>query len=297
MDKRIGVIGGSGLYEMDGLRVQEQRRVETPYGAPSDAYLLGELDGVPVAFLSRHGRGHRHSPSEVPYRANVLGFKLLGIDALLSVGAVGSLQEEIEPLHLVVPDQFFDRTRNRASTFFTGGAVGHVAFADPVCPALAGDLLEAGHESDCTMHEGGTYLCMEGPAFSTRAESRLYRSWGMSVIGMTNLTEAKLAREAEICYATLAMVCDYDCWHEGHDDVSAEMVLDILQRSVANAQRVIRAAVPRLSDSRECGCRGAVRNALLTEPDSISDEARHRLGPILDKYLERQPAESEGERQ
>jgi len=233
---RIGVVGGSGLYSMQGLEVHDEITLDTPYGAPSDSFVLGALDDTPVAFLARHRRGHHYPPSAVPYRANIYGFKLLGVSNLFSVSAAGSLREEIEPLHLVVPDQFVDRTRSRVSTFAESGAVIHVGMADPVCPRLSALLVEAAGEEQVVVHAGGTYLCIDGPQFSTRAESYLYRSWGMDVIGMTNATEAKLAREAGIGYATLAMACDYDCWHERHDDVTIEMALGNLRASVDNAQ-------------------------------------------------------------
>ena len=283
---RIGVIGGSGLYDLDQFGDCQEVTLMTPFGEPSDAYVLGEFDGVHVAFLSRHGRGHRYNPTEIPYRANLYGFKSLGVQSVISVGAVGSLREKIRPLDMVVPDQFFDRTQRRTSSFFTDGVVGHVAFADPVCPQLSSVLADACDASGCNVHRGGTYLCMEGPQFSTRSESNLYRAWGMHVIGMTNLTEAKLAREAEICYATLALVCDYDCWHQEHADVSAEMVLGILQESIANAKRVVVEAVKRVSSERRCACGTAMRNAVLSDPAQIPMETRRRLGLLLDKYLE-----------
>lgn len=285
MGTRIGVIGGSGLYAMEGLKAVEEVRVDTPFGAPSDAYVLAELDGKPVAFLARHGRGHTYPPSRVPYRANLWGFRVLGVANLFSVSAVGSLRAEIEPRHLVVPDQFLDRTRGRASTFFDEGVAAHVALADPVCPRLARLLVAAARDLEIPVHDGGTYLCIEGPQFSTRAESRLYRSWGMDVIGMTNATEARLAREAEIGYATLAMACDYDCWHEDHDDVTAEMAMANLAASVDNAQRVVRAAIAALPVDAPSSCAGTLRNAILTRPERISPEARARLGLLLDPVL------------
>jgi len=285
MQRRIGVIGGSGLYAMPQLVVQDEIEVETPFGAPSDAYLLGELEGRPVAFLARHGRGHRYNPGEVPYRANVYGFKVLGAHHLLSVSAVGSLREAMRPGDMVVIDQFIDRTRGRASTFFDRGAVAHVAFADPVCGVLSKALCDACDEAGVPAREGGTYVCIEGPQFSTRAESHLYRSWNADVIGMTNATEAKLAREAEIAYAVLAMVCDYDCWHDTHEDVTAEMVIAILNQNVANAQQIVRAAVARLDPEAPSSCAGALRNAILTRPDAISDRARQRLALFLDPIL------------
>src|SRR5215208_1150031 len=245
----IGIIGGSGLYQMPELQNVREQKVETPFGAPSDAFIIGELEGVTVAFLPRHGRGHKLLPTELPFRANIYAMKLLGVEYILSVSAVGSLQEQYAPTDMVIPDQFFDRTRARAkeSTFFGEGIVGHVTFAHPVCGEL-GDILEAScKEVGVNTHRGGTYLCMEGPAFSSKAESNVYRSWGMDIIGMTNLQEAKLAREAEICYATLALVTDYDCWHPGHDAVTAEMVIETLGKNVRNAQLVLKDAVKRVA--------------------------------------------------
>lgn len=285
MDVEIGVVGGSGLYEMEGLEDVEEVAVETPFGAPSDAYVVGTLEGRRVAFLARHGRGHRLNPSELNYRANVYGFKALGATRLVSVSAVGSLKEEVEPLHLVVPDQFIDRTRGRPSTFFEDGIVAHVALADPMCPNLRRNLWRAVGEAGCDGHDGGTYVCIEGPQFSTRAESHLYRSWGADVIGMTNLTEAKLAREAQLCYATLAMACDYDCWYEGHDDVTAEMVIDNLLKSVANAKEVIRHTLRGLAAEVECGCASALRNAVLTDPARIPAGTRQRLDLLVGDVL------------
>lgn len=286
MAKRIGLIGGSGLYEMEGLEVQDEVRLETPFGEPSDAYLLGELDGKPIAFLARHGRGHLYPPSRVPYRANLFGFRLLGVENLFSVSAVGSMREEIEPRHLVVVDQFIDRTRGGARTFFDEpGLVAHVGLADPVCPRLSSLLVEGGREADVTLHEGGTYLCIDGPQFSTRAESRLYRSWDVDVIGMTNAPEARLAREAEIGYATLAMACDYDCWHEHHDDVTAEIAIANLVASVESARRVVRAAVAALPLDQPASCAGTLAASLLTDPSRVPDRLRRKLGPLIDRYL------------
>ncbi len=250
----IGIIGGSGLYQMEGLEVVREERLSTPFGDPSDAYILGRLENRPVAFLARHGRGHRLMPSELNYRANIFGFKALGAEWLLSASAVGSMREEIRPRDILVPDQFFDRTTKRASTFFGEGLVAHVSFADPTCQRLAEVLCAAGQEAGARVHRGGTYLCIEGPQFSTRAESRIYRSWGVDVIGMTNLPEAKLAREAEICYATMALVTDYDVWHETEEDVSVEAVVAVLQENVKTAQALLRRAVRALPASRECGC-------------------------------------------
>ncbi len=285
-DYRIGVIGGSGLYEMDGLEVHEERTLETPFGEPSDPYVLGELAGQKVAFLSRHGRGHRISPSDLNFRANIYGFKLLGVERILSVSAVGSMKIEYEPLHIVVPDQFYDRTRHRRDTFFGDGLVAHVSMADPVCGALRAVLGDSAAAAGATVHRGGTYLCMEGPQFSTRGESNIYRSWGIDIIGMTNLQEAKLAREAEICYATLAMVTDYDCWHE--EDVSVDAVLAVLHSNAAMGQDVIRRAVARLAsgeDEAECSCRQALATALITDPAAVPEATKRRLGVIVGKYL------------
>jgi 5'-methylthioadenosine phosphorylase len=281
---KIGIIGGSGLYQMPELENIEEVRVETPFGSPSDAYITGTLEGVRVAFLPRHGRGHRYTPSELPFRANIYGMKMLGVERLLSASAVGSLQEQYAPLDMVIPDQFFDRTRARAaeSTFFGDGIVAHVTFAHPVCDEL-GDVLESACGSaDVRVHRGGTYLCMEGPAFSTKAESNVYRSWGMDVIGMTNLQEAKLAREAEICYATLALVTDYDCWHEAHDAVSVETVVEYLNKNVRNAQVIMRDAVKQLAERpRGCGCGTAMKNAIFTPPDLWPAATKKKLEAIL----------------
>ncbi|HJU54563.1 MAG TPA: S-methyl-5'-thioadenosine phosphorylase [Pyrinomonadaceae bacterium] len=284
---QIGIIGGSGLYQMPELKDVEEVRVETPFGSPSDAFIVGSLEGVRVAFLPRHGRGHRYTPTNLPFRANIYGMKLLGVERILSASAVGSLQEQYAPLDMVIPDQFFDRTRARAheSTFFGDGIVAHITFAHPVCKDL-GDVLEtACGAADVKTHRGGTYLCMEGPAFSTVAESNVYRSWGMDVIGMTNLQEAKLAREAEICYATLALVTDYDCWHEEHDAVSVETVVEYLNKNVRNAQVIMKEAVRQLADRpRGCGCGSALKNAIFTAPDLWPDETKKKLEAIIGKY-------------
>src|SRR5438067_1729346 len=284
---QIGIIGGSGLYQMPELQDVEEVRVETPFGAPSDAFILGTLEGVRVAFLPRHGRGHRLTPTELPFRANIYAMKLLGVESILSASAVGSLQEKYAPLDMVIPDQFFDRTRGRVrdSTFFGDGIVAHIAFAHPVCSSL-GDALEASCKVvNVNAHRGGTYICMEGPAFSTVAESNVYRSWGMDVIGMTNLQEAKLAREAEICYATLALVTDYDCWHKDHDAVTVETVINYLNQNVRNAQLIIRDAVKRLSgQSRDCKCGSALKNAIFTAPDLWPEATTRKLDAIIGKY-------------
>lgn len=258
---------------------------DTPFGRPSDSYFTGTLGGVPVAFLSRHGRGHNLSPTEINYRANVWGFKALGCDALLSASAVGSLREEHAPRCAVIPDQFIDRTRHRPDTFFGDGLVAHVSFADPVCPSLARTLENSAAAAGLSARRGGTYVCMEGPQFSTRAESLLYRSWGADVIGMTNLTEAKLAREAEICYATLALVTDYDAWREKGEAVSVEAVLSVLGENAAAARRTMREAVARVDPERDCSCRGALAFAILTDPAAIPEETRRRLAPLVEKYL------------
>lgn len=287
---QIGVIGGSGLYQMEGLTDVEEVRVETPFGQPSDAILVGRLEGVPVAFLARHGRHHSLMPSELPARANIYAMKSLGVEYLISASAVGSLQESAKPLDMVVPHQFIDRTRNRVSTFFGEGIVAHIAFADPVCNALAEILATAVGELDLpevTLHQGGTYVCMEGPAFSTKAESEeVYRRWGAAVIGMTNLPEAKLAREAEIAYATLALVTDYDCWHPDHDSVSVEMVIQNLQRNAGNAQRVIRQVVQRIAANPPVSiAHSALQHAILTPLDHVPPATLEKLSLLLRKYL------------
>jgi 5'-methylthioadenosine phosphorylase len=282
----IGVIGGSGLYRLDGIEDGRWVAVDTPFGDPSDEFFVGTLgDRARLVFLPRHGRGHRLLPSELNFRANIYGLKKLGVEWIISVSAVGSLKEEIAPGHIVVPDQFIDRTRGRVGTFFGRGIVAHVSFADPVCPVLSGALCEAAREAGAAVHDGGTYLCMEGPQFSTRAESHLYRSWGADVIGMTNLQEAKLAREAEICFATLALATDYDCWNSGEADVVIEDVLAVLQKNVALAQEAIRRAATRLSPARGCRCPQALRDAIITERSLIPPRVREELGIIIGKYL------------
>jgi len=284
---KIGIIGGSGLYQMPELEDVEEVVVDTPFGPPSDAFIIGTLEGNRVAFLPRHGIGHRFTPTEVPFRANIYGMKLLGVERILSASAVGSLKEEYAPLDMVIPDQFFDRTRARAreSTFFGEGIVAHVAFAHPVCSELGDVLEEACKVTPVKVHRGATYLCMEGPAFSTKAESEVYRAWGMGVIGMTNLQEAKLAREAEICYATLALVTDYDCWHPGHDAVTADSVIEYLNKNVRNAQLIMKDAVRRLSEQeRQCKCGTALKNAIFTAPHLWPEETRKKLDAIVKKY-------------
>ncbi|MFL6463929.1 MAG: S-methyl-5'-thioadenosine phosphorylase [Bryobacteraceae bacterium] len=282
---KVGIIGGSGLYAMPGFEAHEEVRLTTPFGDPSDAYIVGLLEGVEVAFLARHGRGHRFSPSELNFRANIYGLKSLGVEQILSLSAVGSLKEEHKPLDFVIPDQFFDRTRGRISTFFGDGVVAHVSFADPVCSQLAEIAHQSAQEIGITSKMGGTYLCMEGPAFSTRAESNLYRSWGMDVIGMTNLQEAKLAREAELCYVTMAMVTDYDCWHEEHDAVTVDQIIDVLRRNAANACQLVRHVVGRLPKERACKCASALRHAIITDRAVIPPTAKDRLGLLIGKYI------------
>jgi 5'-methylthioadenosine phosphorylase len=286
MRAEIGIIGGSGLYDMAELTDREDVRVDTPFGHPSGSYVLATLRGRRVAFLARHGVGHRISPSELNFRANIFGMKALGVHSILSASAVGSLKEEYKPLDIVVPDQFYDRTKGRISTFFGRGLVAHVAFAHPICRTLAAIAADAGEAVGATVHRGGTYVCMEGPQFSTLAESKLYRSWGMDVIGMTNLQEAKLAREAEICYTTIALVTDYDCWHPDHDAVTVDMVIANLVQNAETAQRIIAGAVERLPFARTCECATALKHALITRPDAIPEQARKDLAPLVGKYLQ-----------
>jgi 5'-methylthioadenosine phosphorylase len=281
----IGIIGGSGLYLMEGLTGLREVRVRTPFGLPSDPVLIGMLDGIPVAFLSRHGKGHRVSPSEINFRANIFAMKLLGVGRILSVSAVGSMKEKIHPGHLVIPDQFVDLTKRRASTFFERGIVAHVSFADPTCPELRNAMADAARVNGATAHEGGVYVCIEGPQFSTRGESLIYRQWGVDVIGMTNATEAKLAREAEICYATLALATDYDCWYHGEEAVTADAVIQILHRNVEAAKRLIRTAVPKIPSVRSCPCAAALKNAIITAADQIPKKTRERLKLLLGGYL------------
>lgn len=285
-DAAIGIIGGSGLDEMEGLQVVEERRVKTPFGEPSDPYIVGEIDGIGVAFLSRHGRGHRRLPSELNYRANIFGFKVLGVHTIVSASAVGSMKEQYQPTDIVFPHQFIDRTRHRADTFFGNGIVGHITFADPICAGVSLLMSAASREAGARVHEGGVYICIEGPQFSTRAESNLYRSWGVDVIGMTNLQEAKLAREAEICYTTMALVTDFDCWHETAEDVSVEQILGYLRANAAMAQRIIRTAIPRIAArERDCGCAVALQFAIVTDPAAIPAKLKKDLAPIIGKYV------------
>ncbi len=285
---KIGIIGGSGLYKMEALKDVREVEIDTPFGKPSDALILGNLDGTPVAFLARHGRHHTLMPSEIPFRANIYAMKSLGVEYLISASAVGSLQAEAKPLDMVIPDQFIDRTRNRISTFFGEGIVAHIAFGDPVCGNLAtllGEAIASLNFPDITLHRGGTYVCMEGPAFSTKAESNLYRSWGAMVIGMTNLPEAKLAREAEIAYATLALVTDYDCWHPDHDSVTVEMVIGNLQKNAVNAQQVIRETVRRLSENPPPSeAHSALKYAIITPLDQAPAATKEKLSLLLQKY-------------
>jgi 5'-methylthioadenosine phosphorylase len=281
----IGIIGGSGLYDMEGLTDREDVTLETPFGAPSGPYVTGTLRGRRVAFLARHGAGHRILPGELNFRANIFGFKLLGVERILSASAVGSLRDDFRPLDIVVPDQFFDRTKGRISTFFGNGIAGHVGFAHPVCGELAGVAVAAAQAVGARVHPSGTYCCMEGPAFSTLAESRLYRSWGFDVIGMTNLQEAKLAREAEMCYVTIALVTDYDCWHQDHGSVTVELIVANLMQNSATAQKIIAEAVGRMPAARGCECGHALKDALITRPEHIPASVRETLGPIIGKYL------------
>jgi 5'-methylthioadenosine phosphorylase len=286
-DVRIGVIGGSGLYEMAGLSVAEERRIETPWGEPSDAYILGELDGRKVAFLARHGRGHRLLPTELNFRANIYGFKTLGVEFLISVSAVGSLKKEYVPGHIVVPDQFFDRTRHRPDTFFGNGIVAHVSIAHPVSATLAKILADSADAEKATVHRGGCYVNMEGPTFSTKAESLSYRAMGWDIIGMTNLQEAKLAREAEIAYASLSMVTDYDCWHEEEEHVTGEGVMEVLRKNVALAQRVVRRAVSSIGPEVANDCADALAMSLITDPNLVPADTLAALEPMIGKYIDR----------
>jgi 5'-methylthioadenosine phosphorylase len=285
MSSKIGIIGGSGLYDMPGLTSVESVAVDTPFGKPSDEYVQGELVGRKVVFLPRHGRGHRILPSELNFRANIYGFKKLGVDRILSVSAVGSLKQEIKPLDLAIPDQFIDRTKDRPATFFGEGVVAHLSFADPLCGQLSDLLYQAGKKAGCSMHKGGTYLCIEGPQFSTRAESNLYRQWGADIIGMTNLTEAKLAREAELCYATLALVTDYDVWHEEEEDVTADTIIANLLKNVEAAKAVIRKTIELMPDTRSCSCGQALKDAIVTRPELIPEATKQKLELIIGRYL------------
>ena len=281
----VGIIGGSGLYAMEGVRITEEKWVDTPFGKPSDAILLGDLSGTPVAFLPRHGRGHLYSPSEINYRANIYALKSLGVERIFSVSAVGSMKEMIAPGHVVIVDQFIDRTQSRPSTFYEKGIVAHVSFADPVCPDLFQIAAAAGKKVGAVTHAGGTYVCIEGPMFSSKAESKLFRSWGVDVIGMTNYQEAKLAREAEICYVTIALPTDYDCWHETEAPVEVQTVIETLCRNVSTAKALLKEAVENLSATRQCRCGEAMQYAIMTAKDKIDPKARQRLSVIAGKYL------------
>ena len=281
----IGIIGGSGLYDMAELTEREECTLSTPFGDPSGPYVVGTLRGQRVAFLARHGAGHRILPSELNFRANIFGFKLLGVERILSASAVGSLKHEYRPLDILVPDQFFDRTKGRISTFFGRGLVAHIAFAHPVCLDLSRIAADSATAVGATVHRGGTYVNMEGPQFSTLAESKLYRSWGMDVIGMTNLQEAKLAREAELCYATLALVTDYDCWHPDHDSVTVDLIIANLMQNAATAHKTIAEAVSRLHQPRGCTCKDALATAIITRPEHVPEKTRKELEPIIGKYM------------
>ena len=281
----LGVIGGSGLYEMEALKKVRRVSVSTPFGSPSDALVVGELEGKPMAFLPRHGLGHRIGPSDINFRANIYAMKKIGASAVLSISAVGSMKEKIRPGDIVVVDQFFDHTKQRKNTFFTDGVVGHISLADPVCPVFSRAVYDAAREVVTRVHRGGVYLCMEGPAFSTRAESEIYRKWGVDVIGMTNMPEAKLAREAELCYAVMALATDYDCWRRNEEDVAIEAILEILRRNVENSRKIIRKIARRFPFSRECGCGEALKNAIITDRKKIPAAARKRLSLLMGKYL------------
>jgi len=281
----IGIIGGSGLYDIEGLRKVTERSVKTPFGAPSDKVVFGELDGIRIAFLSRHGRGHRINPSEINYRANIYALKSLGVSRVISVSAVGSMKESIKPGDVVLPDQFIDLTKRRVSTFFEGGIVAHVAFGEPVCASLGAGLLAAARTVGATVHQGGVYLCIEGPQFSTKGESRLYRQWDASVIGMTNLPEAKLAREAELCYATVALATDYDCWHETEKAVTVEAILTTLRQNVTLAKRLLRTAMRAVADVKSCSCQRALQDAIITAPDRMPASLRRKLALLMDRVV------------
>ncbi|MFH1593161.1 MAG: S-methyl-5'-thioadenosine phosphorylase [Candidatus Omnitrophota bacterium] len=286
MEGKIGIIGGSGLYSIDKIKNANKVSVKTPFGDPSDDYVTGSMDGIDVVFLTRHGKGHRVSPSEVNYCANIYGMKKLGVDRIISISACGSLKKELKPLDIVIPDQFVDRTSQaRKMTFFREGIVAHIQFADPICKNLAGALHDAGKKAGGTMHMGGTYLNMEGPQFSTRAESNLYRSWGMDIIGMTNIGEARLAREAEICYATLACITDYDCWYQSEEQVSLDMIVQNLMKNVDTAKSILAEALPKLAHSRACSCHSALKDSIVTDPGMIPVETRKKLELIIGKYI------------
>ena len=281
----IGIIGGSGLYRMECLSDARELELDTPFGSPSDSVIVGVLEDVKVAFLPRHGKGHSVMPTQMPAKANIYALKALGVEMIVSVSAVGSLREELKPLDIVIPDQLIDRTRQRSSTFFGDGIVAHVGFADPFCPVLSGVLYRSSQGTGATVHKGGTYVVMEGPAFSTRAESFLYRSWGADIIGMTALPEAKLAREAEICYATLACVTDYDCWRESEEDVTVEMVVANLSKNVSTSKEALRKILTGIPERRECPCAVALKDSIITAPERVPPEVKERLSPIIGKYL------------
>lgn len=283
--KTVGIIGGSGLYALEGLTGVTTVSVDTPWGKPSDDFSVGNLGDAKLIFLPRHGRGHKLTPSEINYRANIFAMKKLGVDRIISVSAVGSMKEEIEPGHIVIPSQFYDHTKSRISTFFGDGIAAHVSMADPVCPDLAGALYQSSVDAGATVHKDASYICMEGPQFSSRAESNIYRKWGVDVIGMTNMPEAKLAREAEICYSTLALSTDYDCWHEHHENVTVDDIIETLTRNVELAKKVIAKVLPQISESRDCHCRNALENAIITSRDAISEEVKQRLGILIERYI------------
>lgn len=283
--KTVGVIGGSGLYEIEGLTDVESFSIDTPWGSPSDELIVGNLGDTKMVFLPRHGRGHKIMPSEINYRANIYAMKKMGVEWIVSVSAVGSMKEHLSPGQVVIPDQFYDHTKIRKSTFFGDGVVAHVSMADPVCSQLSEDLYQASKSAGATVHKDGTYLCMEGPQFSSRAESNIYRSWGVDIIGMTNATEAKLAREAEICYGSISLVTDYDCWHEDHDDVTVEDLIETLTSNVQLARDIIKTVVPAISESRECPCCNALQNAIITPKDVITEEAKDRLQILIKRYI------------
>lgn len=283
--KTVGIIGGSGLYEMEGLTDVETVSVETPWGKPSDELAVGKLGDVKLVFLPRHGKGHKLIPSEINYRANIYALKKMGVEWIVSVSAVGSMKMEIAPGDIVIPSQLYDHTKSRASTFFGNGIAAHVSMADPVCPDLSRALYESSEAVGARVHGDATYICMEGPQFSSRVESNIYRKWGVDIIGMTNMPEAKLAKEAEICYATLALTTDYDCWHDDHDDVTVDDIIETLMKNVELAKKVIAEVLPRINDERECNCPNALQNAIITSRDAISDEVKERLGLLIERYV------------
>lgn len=282
---KIGIIGGSGLYDIEGIKITDEKKMKTPFGDPSCVIAEGELEGREVVFIPRHGRGHRIQPHEINYRANIYAMKTLGVQRIISVSAVGSMREKIHPGDIVLVDQFIDRTKMRHQTFFGDGIVAHVPFADPVCPHLAAQLARAGEGVDANVHKGGSYVCIEGPMFSTRAESNIYRSWGATVIGMTNYQEAKLAREAELCYSTIALVTDYDCWHESEEDVDIEKILEVMRHNISTAKQMIKNVIPYIDEGKNCSCANALNGGILTSPEHISEGIKKKLGPIIGKYV------------